>query len=113
MQGYGFFDDFSVSVDIPDNTPLGTYYLYYHNGMGGKTAWSEPLRIDVVSKSPDWWGVKVFNVMDYGAVGDGVHNEPQLSVQLFMLPDKMVAVRYMCREADICLQVSSFFLQTH
>ena len=37
-----FFDDFSVSVDIPDNTPLGTYYLYYHNGMGGKTAWSEP-----------------------------------------------------------------------
>ena len=58
-----FFDDFSVSVDIPDNTPLGTYYLYYHNGMGGKTAWSEPLRIDVVSKSPDWWGVKVFNVM--------------------------------------------------
>lgn len=70
-----FFDDFSVSVDIPDNTPLGTYYLYYHNGMGGKTAWSEPLRIDVVSKSPDWWGVKVFNVMDYGAVGDGVHNE--------------------------------------
>lgn len=29
-----FFDDFSVSVDIPDNTPLGTYYLYYHNGMG-------------------------------------------------------------------------------
>ena len=52
-----FFDDFSVSVDIPDNTPLGTYYLYYHNGMGGKTAWSEPLRIDVVSKSPDWWGV--------------------------------------------------------
>lgn len=43
--------------------------------MGGKTAWSEPLRIDVVSKSPDWWGVKVFNVMDYGAVGDGVHNE--------------------------------------
>ena len=70
-----FFGHFSVSVDIPDNTPLGTYYLYYHNGMGGKTAWSEPLRIDVVSKSPDWWGVKVFNVMDYGAVGDGVHNE--------------------------------------
>lgn len=72
------------------------------------------MRIDVVSKSPDWWGVKVFNVMDYGAVGDGVHNETAaFRAALHAARTKMVAVRYMCREADICLQVSSFFLQTH
>lgn len=70
-----FFDDFSVSIDIPENTQPGTYHLYYHNGMGGRTAWSEPLKVEVKSKNADWWGDDVFNVKDYGAVGDGVHNE--------------------------------------
>lgn len=69
------FDDFSVSVDIPENTPVGDYNLYYHNGLGGKTAWSEPLKIEVVHKSPDWWGTKTFNVKDFGALGNGQHNE--------------------------------------
>ena len=70
-----YFDDFSVRADIPEDVPLGDYHLYYHNGRGGRTAWSEPLAVSVVKKSPRWWGDKVFNVCDFGARGDGVHNE--------------------------------------
>ncbi len=69
------FDDYSVSVNIPANTPNGTYHLYYHNGQGGKTAWSEPLKITVVSKTAQLWDKKVFNVKDFGAKGDGTNNE--------------------------------------
>lgn len=70
-----YFDDFSVKVDIPQDVQLGDYHLYYHNGRGGKTAWSEPLLVSVVKKPLSWWGDKVFNVCDFGAKGDGVHNE--------------------------------------
>lgn len=70
-----FFDDYSVSVDIPDDTPVGKYSLYYHNGLGGDTAWSEPLSVDVIEKAKDWWGETIFNVKDFGAVGDGANNE--------------------------------------
>lgn len=69
------FDEYSVSIDIPDNIQAGQYNLYYHNGLGGKTAWSEPLKIEVVKKSADWWGTKIFNVLDFGAKGDGENNE--------------------------------------
>ena len=70
-----YFDDYSVRVDIPADATPGDYHLYYHNGFGGKTAWSEPLPIRIVEKTPMWWGDKVFNVRDFGALGDGIHNE--------------------------------------
>lgn len=69
------FDDYSVSVDIPVGTPTGGYYLYYHNGRGGRTAWSEPLRIDVVAARPEKWEAHTYNVQDFGAKGDGEANE--------------------------------------
>lgn len=69
------FDDYSVSVNIPANTPVGDYHLYYHNGRGGKSAWSEPLKIAVVAKTENLWDKKTFNVNDFGAKGDGVNNE--------------------------------------
>jgi hypothetical protein len=69
------FDNYSVSVNIPGNTPVGDYHLYYHNGQGGKSAWSEPLKIAVVNKTTNKWDKKVFNVKDYGAKGDGINNE--------------------------------------
>lgn len=69
------FDDYSVSVNIPPNAQVGDYHLYYHNGRGGKTAWSEPLKIAVVVKSKNLCNKKVFNVKDFGAKGDGVNNE--------------------------------------
>ncbi|SFD50068.1 Pectate lyase superfamily protein [Chitinophaga sp. CF118] len=69
------FDDFSVNVNIPGSTPSGNYDLYYHNGLGGKTAWSTPLQVVVVSPSTNKWDQKTFNVKDYGAKGDGVNDE--------------------------------------
>lgn len=69
------FDDYSVSVTIPGNIPVGAYNLYYHNGRGGKTAWSEPLKIEVVTPSASMYDKKIFNVKDFGAMGDGVNNE--------------------------------------
>lgn len=69
------FDDFSVSVNIPADIPEGDYWLYYHNGLGGKTAWSEPMKITVVAPSPARWDARVLNVKDFGARGDGINNE--------------------------------------
>jgi hypothetical protein len=69
------FDDFSVDVNIPASIPLGKYDLYYHNGAGGKTAWSAPIPVEVVSPSANKWDTKSFNVKDYGAKGDGVNDE--------------------------------------
>jgi hypothetical protein len=69
------YDDYSVSVNMPANIPDGEYHLYYHNGLGGKTAWSEPLKVDVVHKTPAKAERQIFNVKDYGARGDGINNE--------------------------------------
>jgi hypothetical protein len=69
------FDDFSVDVNIPANTPAGNYDLYYHNGAGGKTAWSAPIRVEVVNPSENKSEQQTFNVKDYGATGDGVKDE--------------------------------------
>ena len=69
------FDDYSVKANIPATTPAGDYHLYYHNGRGGKTAWSEPLKIAVVAKTENLWDKKSFNVKDFGAKGDGLNNE--------------------------------------
>jgi len=69
------FDDYSVSVNIPSGIAPGHYTLYYHNGWGGPTTWSEPLTIMVTGKPIDSPALQTFNVRDYGALGDGTHNE--------------------------------------
>ncbi|HVW62659.1 MAG TPA: glycosyl hydrolase family 28-related protein [Puia sp.] len=68
-------DDYSVSINIPADVPAGHYTLYYHNGWGGPTAWSEPLKIKVTTKLVTNTMQKTFNVQDYGAKGDGLNNE--------------------------------------
>ncbi|HEU4554991.1 MAG TPA: glycosyl hydrolase family 28-related protein [Chitinophaga sp.] len=69
------FDDYSVSVNIPAGLAAGNYHLYYHNGTGGKTAWSAPLQVTVAAKANTGFDRQTFNVKNYGARGDGHSNE--------------------------------------
>lgn len=69
------YDDYSISADIPEQIPVGKYHMYYHNGRGGTTAWSEPFGVVVTNKSEYLWEKKIFNVKEFGAAGDGENNE--------------------------------------
>lgn len=59
--------------NIPGDLKSGEYDLYFHNGTGDSSAWVAAglLKIKVAAK----WPGKVFNVRDFGAVGDGVVND--------------------------------------
>lgn len=68
---------YRVSFVIPQLAPA-TYEVWTHNGHGGNFGWSGPLALTVLAQSP-WAGqnTRVFNVKDYGALGDGVADETQ------------------------------------
>src|SRR5690606_33379855 len=57
------FDDYSVRFGVPENTPLGNYKLYYHNGYGGASACSEPLNVQVIGRPADSTFNSRFNVL--------------------------------------------------
>lgn len=66
---------YSLQAEIPADLAKGAYTLYVHSGYGDATAWSvgEPL---TVADAPDSaWPTTVFNVRDFGAVGDGKIND--------------------------------------
>ncbi|WP_440134491.1 glycosyl hydrolase family 28-related protein [Chitinophaga sancti] len=69
------YDDYSVKVNIPTTIQQGKYQLFYHNGSGGKTAWSAPLSINIVNK--ELWKTQVYNVKTYGAKGDGSQDDTE------------------------------------
>lgn len=69
------YDDYSVKVNIPAAIPQGKYQLYYHNGLGGKTAWSTPVSINIVNK--ELWKTQAYNVKTYGAKGDGTQDDTE------------------------------------
>lgn len=69
------YDDYSVRVLIPAGIQQGTYKLYYHNGMGGRTAWSTPISINIVNK--EMWKTQAYNVKTYGAKGDGSQDDTE------------------------------------
>lgn len=63
------YDVNSVEVSVPQSLAVGTYDVYLHNGYGDDTAWSMPVKIEI--KEPITKNANVYNVKDYGAVGDG------------------------------------------
>lgn len=69
------YDDYSIRITIPATIQQGKYQLYYHNGLGGKTAWSTPLPIQIVNK--ETWSTQVFNVKTYGAKGNGIADDTE------------------------------------
>jgi len=69
------YDDYSVKVTLPATIQQGKYQLYYHNGLGGKTAWSAPLTVNIVNKA--MWPAQAFNVKTYGAKGNGSQDDTE------------------------------------
>ncbi|MCF3111250.1 glycoside hydrolase family 55 protein [Niabella sp. CC-SYL272] len=69
------YDAYSIRCRVPDAVPPGQYELYYHNGNGNNLAWSKPLVVHVEKRSEPRWLQHRINVKDFGAVGDGLHDE--------------------------------------
>ncbi len=61
-------DCYSARIDLPKDLPAGKYDVAVHNGRG-RYAWSGRVEITIVAPKP--WPSTVFNVRDFGAVGDG------------------------------------------
>ncbi|MBW2523284.1 MAG: hypothetical protein JRI23_03875 [Deltaproteobacteria bacterium] len=63
---------YRVAFDVPAELTPGTYEVWAHNGHGGRYGFSGPVELEVVAP-PDWSGydAQIFDVTDYGAVGDG------------------------------------------
>ena len=68
-------DAYSLEVAVDETLPYGDYEVYVHNGYGDNTAWSLPSVITVGASPRDAWPKTVFNVKNYGAVGDGMAND--------------------------------------
>ena len=64
-------DIYSVHITVPEELPVGKYEAYVHNGFGDDHMWSEAGTIEITAKDVrSTWPQKVFDVTDYGAVGD-------------------------------------------
>lgn len=66
---------YDVHFKIPDNIAKGKAEVYIHAGFGGQYGWSSPQILEIGDKEE--WPVQQFNVMDYGAVGNGIDDDSQ------------------------------------
>ncbi len=67
-------DLYSARAPLPADLPVGEYTVWVHNGCGGPAAWGrclEPLRVG----RPDPWPATEYNVLRFGARGDGVADD--------------------------------------
>ncbi|MBQ9965239.1 MAG: hypothetical protein IJP22_00745, partial [Clostridia bacterium] len=72
-----FYDDdnYSLECAVPENFAYGEYEVFVYNGYGDETAWSAPHKVTIGAKPRDSWPKEVFNVKDFGAVGDTQTND--------------------------------------
>ena len=73
LEVHEVYDVNSVEVKVPFSLAEGTYDVYLHNGYGDVTTWSMPSKIEI--KSAVTKPTAVFNVKDFGAVGDGATDD--------------------------------------
>ena len=64
---------YKVDFKIPANLVNGDYEVWAHNGHGGDFGWSGPLKLTIDNGLP--WDSSVVNVQDFGAKGDGIHDD--------------------------------------
>ena len=63
----------SVTVRVPGKLKKGVYSVFVHNGFGGKFGFSDPFQIQVSVIDP--LRPMIASVQDFGAKGDGVHDD--------------------------------------
>jgi Pectate lyase superfamily protein len=61
---------YTLTARLPANVPTGQYKLQVHNGRGGDAGWSDPM--EFVVEHARKWPQTVFNVKDFGAIGNGM-----------------------------------------
>ena len=64
---------YALTLRIPEDMPEGEASVFVHNGWGGGAGWSAPLTLDI--KQLDRWPQTVFNVRDFGALGDALQDD--------------------------------------
>lgn len=69
------YDAYSVEAAVPEDMEAGRYRVYLYNGYGASTSWSVPYEMDIGASPRKSWPETVFNVKDYGAVGDGTQRD--------------------------------------
>lgn len=60
---------YRVEFQVPATIADGDYEVWTHNGHGGQYGWSGPLKLSV--NNGQKWTQTVFNVKQYGALGNG------------------------------------------
>ncbi|MGV3510220.1 MAG: glycosyl hydrolase family 28-related protein, partial [Sphingobacteriaceae bacterium] len=66
---------YKVDVIVPSTLVNGDYEIWTHNGHGGEYGWSGPLKLTI--KDEDRWTSTVFNVKNFGALGNGVKDDTE------------------------------------
>jgi hypothetical protein len=66
---------YDIHFQIPKGLATGKAKVYVHNGYGGNFGWSQPQELLIEERKP--WPQEVFNVIDYGAVGDSYADDSE------------------------------------
>jgi len=59
---------YALRVSLPADLAEGRYAVRIHNGLGGTLGWSREIELEVRRRVP--WPSTLFNVVDFGAVGN-------------------------------------------
>lgn len=67
-------DQWSLNVTLPSGMEAGVYETWVHNGCGGEVAWKK-VGIVTVKEHLPLWKHDIFDVRDYGAIGNDIFED--------------------------------------